>query len=204
MISIATLIAAGIAPTAARVFADPLAAACGHFDIGTPARQAAFVSQCAHESADFTRLEESLYYRTPERIRVMWPTRVPSLSEAAKLCGKPQALANRVYCNRNGNGDESSGDGWTYIGRGLIQLTGRANYLAAESAIGEPYKSSPELVAKPAHACMTAAWYFAAAGCNPLADASNIDAITRKINGPAMAGAPNRRQKYEEAARAFA
>lgn len=204
MITLAALIAAGVAPTAARTFADPLAQACAHFGIDTRVRQAAFIAQCGHESSGFTRVEENLFYTTPERIRAMWPTRVPSLADAASLTRNPQALANRVYANRNGNGDEASGDGWRYRGRGLIQLTGRANYLAAESAINEPYKGCPDLVAQPAHAAMTAAWYFVAAGCLPLADASNTDAITRKVNGPAMAGAADRRQRFEEAVRAFA
>lgn len=203
MLSIFTLIAAGIAPTQARAFLEPLIEACRHFDIGTPVRQAAFVAQCAHESAGFVRLEESLYYTTPERIRMVWPQRVPSLAEASQLIRNPQALANRVYANRNGNGDEASGDGWRYRGRGLIQLTGRANYLAAESAIGEPYKADPDLVAQPRHAAMTAAWYFAAAGCLPLADASNTEGITRAINGAAMEGLADRRQRFEQAVRAF-
>lgn len=204
MLSVSTLIAAGVAPTQARAFAEPLAEACKHFDIGTAVRQAAFVAQCAHESAGFTHLEESLYYTTPERIRAMWPTRVPSLADASLLTRKPQELANRVYSNRNGNGDEASGDGWRYRGRGLLQLTGRANYMAAESAINEPYKGFPDLVAEPKHAAMTAAWYFTASGCLPLADASNLDAITRKINGAAMVGAGDRRQRFEQAVQAFA
>lgn len=203
MISLSTLVAAGIAPTQARAFEQPLQVACSHFAIDTPLRQAAFVAQCAHESTGFSRLEESLYYKTPERIRAMWPTRVHSLEDASHLTRQPQALANRVYSNRNGNGDEASGDGWAYRGRGLLQLTGRANYMAAESAINEPYKAQPDLVSQPRHAAMTAAWYFVAAGCLPLADGSNIDAITRKINGAAMVGAGERRQRFEEAVRAF-
>lgn len=203
MLTLATLVAAGIAPTQARAFAQPLASACGHFGIDTPVRQAAFVAQCAHESGGFAHLEESLYYTTPERIRMIWPSRVHSLEEASHLIRNPQALANRVYANRNGNGDETSGDGWRYRGRGLIQLTGRANYLAAESAINEPYKGAPDLVAQPAHAAMTAAWFFAAGGCLPLADASNTEAITRVINGPALAGLADRRQRFEAAMRAF-
>lgn len=204
MLTLATLIAAGIAPTQARAFAQPLASACSHFGIDTPVRQAAFVAQCAHESGGFAHLEESLYYTTPERIRAIWPSRVHSLEEASHLIRNPQALANRVYANRNGNGDESSGDGWRYRGRGLIQLTGRANYLAAESAINEPYKGAPDLVAQPPHAAMTAAWFFAAGGCLPLADASNTEAITRVINGPAMAGLADRKQRFEQAVRVFA
>lgn len=201
---IADLIAAGIPPTQARLFADPIERAFARFGINTQARKAAFVAQAAHESANFTRLEESLYYRTPERIRAMWPNRVPNLADATKLCRNPEALANRVYANRLGNGDESSGDGWLYRGRGLFQLTGRANYMAAGEALGAPYKAQPELVAHPEHAAMTAGWYWAASGLNDLADSAQIDAITRRINGPAMVAADERRSLFDEALRAFA
>lgn len=203
MITIATLIAAGITPTQAKAFAEPLASACARFGIDRPVREASLVAQCAHESGGFARVEENLYYTTPERVRAMWPSRVHSLEDASHLIRQPQALANRVYANRNGNGDESSGDGWRYRGRGLIQLTGRANYMAAGSALGAAYKDQPDQVATPVHAALTAAWFFVTAGCLPLADASNTDAITRRINGPAMAGAADRRQRFEEAVRAF-
>ena len=197
--SVAYLIAAGIAPTQAKLFAGPLAAACALHGIDTPVRVAAFVAQCAHESTNFTALEEGLYYRTPERIRAIWPTRVPSLQLASTLARNPQGLANWVYAGRNGNGDEASGDGWRYRGRGLIQITGRANYREATQAASRDYEAHPELAAEPSDACMIAAWYWARHGCNVLADASNLDAITRIINGPAMAGAADRRERFREA-----
>lgn len=203
-ITIAQLIGAGIAPTQAKAFAAPLTAACALHDITTPVRIAAFVAQVAHESMNFTALEESLYYRTPERIRAMWPTRVASLQQSATLVRNPQALANRVYANRLGNGDTASGDGWRYRGRGLIQLTGRANYAAAEQATGRPYTADPDLVAQPADACLTAAWFWSANGCNALADGSQIDAITRVINGPGMVGLIDRRENFREGLLAFA
>lgn len=204
MITVATLIAAGIAPTQARQWAMPLATAAERFHIDTPVREAGWVSQCAHESAGFVQLEENLYYTTAERIRAMWPRRVPSLGDAAQLLRKPQALANRVYSNRNGNGDESSGDGWAYRGRGLIQLTGRANYMAAEAALDQPYKAQPDLVTQSLHAAMTAAWFFVAGGGLAMADASNVEAMTRLVNGAALAGLADRRQRFEQAVRAFA
>jgi putative chitinase len=204
MISITTLVAAGLAPTQARQWAAPLATAALRFGIDRPVREAAWVSQCAHESGGFVHLEENLFYTTAERVRAMWPTRVPSLDIAATLLRNPKALANRVYANRNGNGDEASGDGWAYRGRGLLQLTGRANYLAAAAALDQPYKSQPDLVSQPLHAAMTAAWFFVAANGLVLADASNIDALTRAINGPAMVGQADRRQRFEQAVRAFA
>lgn len=196
MISTQLLIAAGVDPAAARRFADPLSAAAALHAIDTPARVAAFLAQVLHESAMLTRLEESLHYRTPERIRAMWPTRVPSLAAAAALVGRPQELANLVYANRNGNGPPASGDGWAYRGRGLIQLTGRANYRAATCSPSADYEHHPDLVAQPDHAALTAAWYWRAHRCNELADAGQVDTITRVINGPAMAGAAERRELH--------
>lgn len=201
---LAKLIAAGVSPTQARAFADPIKQAFAAFHIDTAGRQAAFLAQAIHESAGFSRLEEDLYYRTPERIRAIWPQRVTSLADAATLCRNPQTLANRVYANRLGNGDEASGDGWKFRGRGIFQLTGRANYMAAGDSLGQPYKELPQLVAEPLHAAMTAGWYWAAAGCNAMADGAQIDAITRAINGPAMVAADERRSLYDEALRALA
>lgn len=198
------LVAAGIPPTQARLFDEPLTAAFERFDIGSPARRAAFIAQAAHESMRFTKLEENLYYTKPERIRDIFPSRVKSLDDAARLARNPEGLANRVYANRLGNGDEDSGDGWRYRGRGLFQLTGQANYMAAGAALGRPYKEQPELVALPEDAALTAAWYWSIRGLNALADSAQIDAITRAINGPAMAGADDRRSMFDEASRAFA
>lgn len=204
MITIASLIRAGIAPTQARAFADPLAAACERFGIDNPQRVAGFVAQCRAESAGFSRLEEGLYYTTPERIRAVFPSRVPNLSAAGRLARNPQALANCVYANRLGNGDEASGDGWRYRGRGLIQLTGRDNYAAAAAGCGKLYLERPDLVAKPEDACLTAAWFWASAGLNALADIRDWNGITRRVNGPAMLHAAERMRYTGEALEAFA
>lgn len=204
MITITTLIACGVAPTQARMYAEPLGRACARFGIDSRGRLAAFLAQVHHESAGFTRTEENLYYTTPERIRAMWPSRVPTMADAAKLCRNPTALASRVYANRLGNGDESTGDGWTYRGRGLIQLTGRTNYKFAGGALGVDYVKSPDLVADPNDACATAAWFWASVHGNELADASLIDDLTRRINGAAMAGADSRRSRYDDNLRALA
>lgn len=198
-IGIAQLIACGIAPSQARLFAQPFSEACNSFEINTKARVAAFIAETAYESADFTRTEENLYYSTPERIRAMWPTRVTTLQEAATLCRNPQALGNVVYANRLGNGDAASGEGWKYRGRGLIQLTGRSNYKVAGEALGTNYLADPNLVAMPADACYTAAWFWSSIHGNELADAALIDEITRKVNGPAMAGADARRSRFDRA-----
>jgi len=174
------------APAAERII-EPLRAACALYSIDTPARVAAFIGQCAHESAGFTRLEEGLRYTTTKRIMQMF-SRVRTPEQAAALINNPEALANTVYASRLGNGPPASGDGWRYRGRGIIQLTGRAAYARAEQDIGMPYLAHPDTVSLPSDACLTAAWYWFSNGLNTKADAGDHRAITRTINGPAMAG----------------
>jgi putative chitinase len=138
------------------------------------------------ESTGFTALEEGLWYSTPERLLRVFPSRVKSLAHAATLVRNPKGLANCVYAGRLGNGNEASGDGWAFRGRGLIQLTGRDNYAAAAAGCGKLYLERPDLVAKPEDACLTAAWFWSAGGLNALADRQDWDGITRRVNGPAM------------------
>lgn len=198
-ISVEQLIAGGIHPTQAKRFAAALAPALARFDIGTPARAAAFLGQCCVESAAFTRLEENLFYTTAARIASVWPSRFRDAAAAAPFARLPQRLANRVYAGRNGNGDEASGDGWRYRGRGLKQLTGRRNYRDAAQGCGRDYLARPELVQEPEDAAMTAAFFWHKARCNEAADAGDHDAVTRLVNGPAMLAAAQRRAR----ARAF-
>lgn len=201
MLTLANLIASGVAPTQARIFLAPISAACARFSINTPARLAGFIAQCRVESADFTALEESLFYRDPARIMRIWPTRVTTLQQAQSLARNPQGLANVVYASRLGNGDTTSGDGWRYRGRGLKQLTGKTNYADAAQALERPYVTNPDLVAQPEDACMTAAWFWHKNKLNVLADTAQWDAITRAVNGPGMLKAAERRQYSEEAVR---
>lgn len=185
--------AVGLAPPLALEWAEPMAAAAALHDITAPQRLAAWVAQCAHESARMTALEERLVYTSAARIAVVWPRLAPI---AAELVRAPQALANAAYAGRNGNGPRTSGDGWSYRGRGLLQLTGRRNYAAAGAALGLPLEFQPDLVATPTGAAMTAAWYWLASDCNRLADRGDIDGITRVINGPGMAGREERAALY--------
>lgn len=191
------LIAAGIGPTQAKTFAEPFRLACEAYGVSSVAARAMLLSQCMHESAKFTRLEENLFYTKPEWLRQVFPSRITSMADAAPLCRNPQRLANRVYSGRLGNGDEASGDGWKYRGRGLIQLTGRANYREAG------YEDNPEEVAQPTGACRTAAWFFVVRGCVPFAEASNVEAVTRIINGPKMLGLAERKQLFQECVEAL-
>lgn len=155
--------------------------ACQMYDIESPERVAAFLAQVAHESAGFTRLEEDLNYG-PARLLQVFPRKFTA-EEAVEFAHDAPRIAERVYGGRLGNGPEGSGDAWKFRGRGLIQLTGRANYRKAGRALGVPLEDEPEKAADPLIASLVAAWYWAENGCNELADAGRFDAITRAING---------------------
>jgi putative chitinase len=202
-ITVNQLIEAGIGPTQAKRIHPFLEPALARFQINNPRRASAFLAQCHVESQGYTRLEENLMYTTPLRLVRVWPSRFASEAAAAPFCRNPEGLANKVYAGKIGNGRETSGDGWRYRGRGLKQLTGRANYAAAANAIGKPYIADPGLVQEPEDAVLTAAWFWQNAGCNPVADAGQIDTITRKVNGPAMLEAAQRRRRTAEALRAL-
>jgi putative chitinase len=201
IVTVASLVMAGIAPNLARVYAPLLADVCARYEIDTPRRVAHFVAQCGHESIGFSDLEESMYYRRAEGIRNTWPSRV-TREQALALTRNPEALANHVYSNRMGNGGPESGDGWTYIGRGLIQLTFRDNYAAAGDALGQPYEEQPKLVATPEHACLTAGFFWWKNRINAQADTGSVEAVTKKINPP-MKGIDGRRQRTALALEAF-
>lgn len=199
MITVATLVAADVAPALARTFAEPLAIACERFGITTRPRVAGFLAQAITESAHLTALEEGLYYRSADRIWSVFPRlRGRGMGEVAKLARNPRGLANAAYAGVNGNGDEASGDGWRYRGRGLFQLTGRGNYADADAGLRRPFVSAPELVALPPDACLTAAWYWHTNHGNDLADSAQWDAITRAVNGPGMLKRAERRSLTDE------
>ena len=192
------LIKCGIQPTQARAFELPLQYACGRYDINTLRRLAAFIGQCAVESGNFSHLEENLYYTTYQRIREVYKLSVPTEAMARALVRNPEALANQAYANRGGNASVESGDGWRYRGRGIIQLTLKDNYSRAAYLCQRPFLDNPDLVAKPADAALTAAWYWSYHGCNALADAWEMDKITRAINGSGMQGRLQRRSRCDD------
>lgn len=164
-------------------FSPPLISAMTHYDISTPRRLAGFLGQVAHESGHFRHTEELMGY-SAKRLMQVWPTRFPSLDSAKPFEYNPQALANRVYSGRMGNGDETTGDGWRYRGRGLIQLTGKAMYVKAEQALGMSITGDNSFrVAMPDGACWTACWYWYEHNCNYFADSWDLEGMTRAING---------------------
>lgn len=197
MISVETLVACGIQPAQAEAFEPFFALVFKRFSIWLPAAQAAFVAQAMHESSNLKRLEEDLSYRTAERIQQVYGSkRFPKLSDAAPLIRNPEGLANVVYANRLGNGDMSSGEGWRYRGRGIFMLTGLANYRIHGDALGQNFVKYPDLAAEPEHATMTAGLFWSMNGCNAAMAGGDFDRTTRLLNGPAMAGAAERRELY--------
>lgn len=154
------------------------------YGITTPRRLTAFLANVAHESADFTRLQENLNYTRAERIRAVWPQRFPTIDSAVPYVRSPERLANRVYSNRLGNGSEMSGDGWRYRGRGLIQITGRANYAAAAAALGKMLDEGFLAWCESKEgAAATACWWWSAHGCNAIADSGDAVRLRERING---------------------
>ena len=188
----------------ALTWAPYLTGACGLYGITTVQRLSAFLAQVGHESAGFTRTVENLNY-SAQGLLATWPSRfTPEL--AAQLARKPQMIAEHVYAGRMGNGPKGTGDGWRYRGRGLIQVTGKANY----EAVGELLERHgcpnlirmPEVLAEPKWAALSAAAYWHDHDLNALADRGEFDQITRRING-GTTGAADRRARHQRAMRAL-
>jgi len=161
---------------------EPLEEVFHRYEINTPERQAAFIGQCAHESMNFTRLEENMNY-SAEALMKTWPSRFPTLEVAQKYARNPEKIANKVYGGRMGNGTEETGDGWLYHGRGLIQLTGKDNYTLAGDALNMDFIHSPDYVLVPKYAALTAGWFWNKRNLNKEADAKDFTGMTKKING---------------------
>lgn len=154
------------------------------YKIDTNLRFTHFISQCAHESAMFSKVEENLNYSKEGLLKVFPKYFDEELAE--EYARKPNLIANRVYANRIGNGDEDSGDGWNYRGRGYIQLTGKSNYKAFDTVCSEDIIDRPELVATK-YPLEVSGWFWHTKGLNKLADegitSETITKITKVING---------------------
>ena len=167
------------------------------YEINTPKRVAAFIAQCAHESGGFRFLKENLNYKA-ESLMKTFPKYFSDRDTANAYAKQPAKIANRVYANRMGNGDEASGDGFKYCGRGLIQLTGKSNYswFAASLEIS-PEEASAYLETFEG-AAQSACWFWESNNLNVEADAGDIKKMTRKINGGYI-GLDDRIKHYEHA-----
>jgi len=170
------------------------------YDINTPKRMAAFIAQCSHESGGFMVLKENLNYK-PASLRKLFSKYFPTDELAQQYCSKPnkqEAIANRIYANRMGNGDESSGDGYRFCGRGLIQLTGRSNYQSFADSLEMNINDVPEYLATFEGAAQSACWFWETNGLNKYADAGDILGLTKRINGGTI-GLEDRKKHYEHA-----
>lgn len=164
------------------VWVDALNETFQRFNILSPIQQASFIGQCGHECGNFKTLSENLNYKA-ETLMKLWKTRFPTIEIANEYARNPKKIANKVYANRMGNRDESSGDGYRFRGRGCIQLTGHANYFHAGQACGEDFVMNPDLVATPRYAAMTAGWFWDTHKLNQYADRTDFLMMTKKING---------------------
>jgi len=168
------------------------------YEINTPARIAAFMAQCAHESGGFLFLKENLNYRPETLIRIFG--KYFDLPTAQAYCAKPnkqEAIANRVYANRMGNGDEASGDGWRFAGKGLIQLTGRTNYTWFAASLDISVEEASEYLQTFEGAAQSACWFWETNNLNQYADSGDLLTMTKRINGGTI-GLADRQKHYEE------
>lgn len=161
---------------------DPLNATCERYDITTAARTAAFVAQIGHESGEMKRIVENLNYST-EGLMTTFKKYFPNKTLADKYARRPEHIANLVYANRMGNGPESTGDGWKYRGRGLIQITGKNNYAALAKALGMTITQTLAFLDTKEGAAHSAGWFWSVNNLNGLADMTRFTEITKKING---------------------
>ena len=202
-ITIGLLEAMGIRHALAVQWLPHLSQAAHRYQIdANPRRLAAWLATIAHESARLTTLVENLNYSAQGLART-WPGRYADMpgqpnATAQRIARKPEDIANLTYSGRMGNGSAGSGDGWRYRGRGLIQITGRANYAASGAELGLDLINKPEQLEQPYLAAMSAAEWWHRHGCNSLADTGDLAAVTRRVNG-GLTGLDDRLKLYSAA-----
>jgi putative chitinase len=174
------------------------------YEINTPQRMAAFLAQCAHESGEFTALKENLNYKAAT-LRKIFPKYFPTdeiANQYASMPNKQQAIANKVYASRMGNGDEASGDGYRYCGRGLIQLTGKDNYSWFAASLEITVEEAAQYLETFEGAAQSACWFWETNKLNQWADKGDILTLTKRINGGTI-GLEDRIKHYEHALHIF-
>jgi putative chitinase len=168
------------------------------FEINTPLRLAHFLAQCGHESGNFTVTKENLSY-SAARLQVIFKKYFTAES-AAEYARKADKIANIVYANRMGNGNQASGEGYKFRGRGFIQLTGKDNYKAFDKTVDDDIIANPELVSTK-YPLLSAAWFFHKNGLNKIADEGATDVVvtkvTKRVNGGTI-GLPDRIKHFNE------
>lgn len=170
----------GVRSEVAARWGDVFAAVVQEGTFSSNRELADFLAQVLHESGMLTRLEEGLSY-SADRLMAVWPRRFPNSTTAQRYARNPQALANFVYAGRMGNGNEASGDGYKYRGRGLLQITGKDNYRAVGGLVGADFLEQPDLLAQPETALRASiAWWKANV---PRTAVGDVAKITRIVNG---------------------
>jgi putative chitinase len=187
LLSVAKLIPRDQAPAHARALEGARVLA----QLNTTNRVRHFLAQCAHETAGFTRLTESLIYSDPVRLDALFSAVRDVHHARGLIAGGPQAVANCVYACRMGNGDARSFDGWNFRGRGYLQVTGRANYAMVAQRTGLPLLQHPEMLGYPEEAAQAAAAYWVERDVNAEADRDDVKGVTGRIN-PALVGLDDR------------
>ena len=174
------------------------------YKIDTPERIASFLAQCGHESAGFTVLQENLNY-SADGLNKIFKKYFPTLDSAQPYARKPEMIANRVYGGRMGNGDEASGEGYKFRGRGPIQLTGKDNYTACSDFLfqDDTLLQNPDMLLDPEYALHSACWFWWKNDLNNYADSADLVTMTKRINGGTI-GLEDRIKHYNHAMEIFA
>lgn len=166
-----------------KYYIDALNKVLPTYQINTKLRLCHFLAQIIHESGNLKYKSENLNY-SAKALRSVFGKYFKTDEIANEYARKPEKIANRVYANRMGNGDEASGDGWLRRGRGLIQLTGTDNYKACSKALNIDLMKNPDLIVSNAEICVkTACWFWSSKKLNELADNDDVKTITKRING---------------------
>jgi putative chitinase len=169
------------------------------YEVNTPLRLAHFLAQCGHESGGFRLTQENLNY-SAKGLMGIFKKYFPTQALADAYARKPEKIANKVYGNRMGNGDEASGEGFKFRGRGYIQLTGKQNYTAFDATVEDNILANPDLVSSK-HALSSAAWFWKKNGLNLIADSGSsneaVTKVTKRVNGGTI-GLPDRIKHFKE------
>lgn len=169
------------------------------FNITNTLRLAHFLAQCGHESGGFKAVSENLNY-SAKGLRTTFGKYFPTDALANAYQRNPEKIANRVYSSRMGNGDEASGEGWKYRGRGYIQLTGKSNYSKFDATVGEDIVGNPDLVATK-YPLASAAFFFDSnklwSICDRGSDEATVTSVTKRVNGGTI-GLADRIKHFKE------
>lgn len=177
VLSSATGCSIGLAQKWAKILTDTMR----RYHIDTPQRQAFFLAQVSHESSRLSVISENLNYSANGLLSVFGKYFTPELAE--EYARKPYRIASRVNANRMGNGPESSGDGWRYRGKGLIQITGKTNHVLCGMALDVDLLHFPDILFEPEYSALSAGWFWSNRGLNVIADSGDFELLTRRING---------------------